>query len=131
MNVKLTEVVSDVTGVTGLAIIQAILGGERDPLELAKLRNDKCKRTQAEIARALYGNWRAEHLFTLRQAVDVHAFYRQQLRSCDDQLQAHLSTFADQSKGQPCPNGRDGVTRLPTNLPSTWKAHCTGWLELI
>ena len=71
MNVKLTEVVSDVTGVTGMAIIQAILHGERDPLELAKLRNDNCKRTEAEIARALYGNWRAEHLFALQQAVDV------------------------------------------------------------
>jgi transposase len=103
MNVKLTEVVSDVTGVTGMAIIQAILHGERDPLKLAKLRNDKCKRTQAEIARALYGNWRAEHLFALRQAVDVHAFYRQQLRVCDDQLQVCLGTFADQSKGQPQP----------------------------
>src|SRR6516165_5124284 len=63
MNVKLAEVVSDITGVTGMAIIQAILAGQRDPLELAKLRNDKCQRTQAEIARALYGNWRAEHLF--------------------------------------------------------------------
>jgi hypothetical protein len=49
MNVKLTEVVSDVTGVTGMAIIQAILRGERNPLELAKLRNEKCKRTEAEI----------------------------------------------------------------------------------
>jgi hypothetical protein len=76
MNVKLTEVVSDVTGVTGMAIIQAILHGKRDPLELAKLRNENCKRTEAEIARALYGNWRAEHLFALRQAVTLHTFYR-------------------------------------------------------
>jgi hypothetical protein len=59
MNVKLTEVVSDVSRVTGMAIIRAILRGERNPLELAKLRNDKCKRTEAEIARALYGNWSA------------------------------------------------------------------------
>jgi hypothetical protein len=79
MNVKLTEVVSHVTGVTGMAIIQAILRGERNPLELAKLRNDKCKRTEAEIARALYGNWRAEHLFALKQAVTLYEFYRQQL----------------------------------------------------
>jgi transposase len=103
MNVKLTEVVSDVTGVTGMAIIKAILGGQRDPLELAKLRNDNCKRTQAEIARALYGNWRAEHLFALKQAVALHTFYRQQLQECDVQLQANLGTFADQSKGQPRP----------------------------
>ena len=59
---KLTVVVSSITGVTGMAIIKAILHGQRDPLQLAKLRNDKCKRTEAEIARALYGNWRAEHL---------------------------------------------------------------------
>ena len=117
MNVKLTEVVSDVTGVTGMAIIKAILHGERDPLELAKLRNEKCKRTEAEIARALYGNWRAEHLFALRQAVDVHAFYRQQLRACDDQLQAHLRTFADQSKGQPCPK-RPRRRNKPANEPA-------------
>jgi transposase len=71
---------------------------------LAKLRNDKCKRTQAEIARALYGNWRVEHLFALKQAVTLYEFYRQQLQECDDQLQAHLGTFADQSQGRPRPS---------------------------
>src|SRR5262249_3467807 len=103
MNVKLAEVVSDVSGVTGMAIIRAILRGERDPLELAKLRNDHCKRTQAEIARALYGNWRAEHLFALKQAVRLYECYRQQLRLCDEQLQAYLATFTDRSKGRPRP----------------------------
>jgi transposase len=103
MNVKLAEVVSDVTGVTGMAIVQAILRGERNPLELAKLRHDRCKRTEAEIARALYGNWREEHLFALRQAVELHAFYRQQLHKCDEQLQACLGSFADQSMGKPQP----------------------------
>src|SRR6516165_6610026 len=85
MNVKLAEVVSDVSGVTGMAIIRAILRGERNPLELAKLRNDHCKRTEAQIARALYGNWRAEHLFALQQAVTLYDCYRQQLQVCDDQ----------------------------------------------
>jgi transposase len=103
MNVKLTEVVSDVSGVTGMAIILAILRGERNPLELAKLRNENCKRTQAEIARALYGNWRAEHLFALQQAVTLYEGYREQLRVCDEQLQAYLGTLADQSKGRPRP----------------------------
>src|SRR5262249_48151925 len=69
MNVKLAEVLSGVSGVTGMAIIRAILRGERDALQLAKLPNDHCKRTEAQIARALYGNWRAEHLFALQQAV--------------------------------------------------------------
>jgi len=103
MNVKLAEVVSDVSGVTGMAIIRAILRGERDPLELAKLRNDHCKRTEAQIARALYGNWRAEHLFALQQAVTLYDCYRQQLQVCDEQLHAYLGTFADQSQGRPRP----------------------------
>src|SRR6516164_888979 len=103
MNVKLAEVVSDITGVTGMAIMAGILGGQRDPLQLAKLRHDYCKRTEAEIARALYGNWRAEHLFALKQALPLYAFYRQQLQECDVQLQAHLGIFPDRSKGKPRP----------------------------
>src|SRR5262245_3898676 len=75
MNVKLAAVASDVTGVTGMAIIRGILAGQRDPLELAKLRHDQCKRTRAEIARALHGNWRPEHLFALKQAVELYEFY--------------------------------------------------------
>jgi transposase len=103
MNVKLAEVVNDITGVTGMAIIRAILGGERDPRRLAKLRNERCKRTQAEIARALQGNWRAEHLFALQQAVALHEFYYGQLRECDRQLQAQLGAFEDRSQGKPRP----------------------------
>jgi transposase len=100
MNVKLAEVVRDITGLTGMAIIKAIVRGERDPRKLAQLRNDRCKRTEAQIARALYGNWRQEHLFALRQALALYAFYQQQLRDCDAQLAAHLQTFADRSDGQ-------------------------------
>jgi transposase len=103
MNVKLAEVVRDVTGVTGMAIIKAILRGERQPGELAKLRQDTCRRTEAEIARALYGNWRDEHLFALKQAVALYEFYREQLRACDVQLEAHVQTFADRSGGQSLP----------------------------
>jgi transposase len=103
MNVKLTEVVSDVTGVTGMTIIKAIVRGQRDPLELAKYRNDKCKRTEAEIARALYGNWRDEHLFALEQAVELYEFYQRQVRACDLKLSAYLGRFADQRGGQKLP----------------------------
>jgi transposase len=99
MNVKLAEVVSDVTGVTGLAIIRAILAGQRDPMELAKLRHERCRRTEAEVARALYGNWREEHLFALRQALELYETYQAQLRACDDRIERHLGTFADQSGG--------------------------------
>jgi hypothetical protein len=71
MNIKLQHVVSDVTRVTGMAIIQAILTGERDPSVLARLRDRHCPHSEVEIARALQGNWRPEHLFALQQAVEL------------------------------------------------------------
>ena len=100
MNGKRAEVVSAVTGVTGLAIIRAILRGGRDPLELAELRHDKCHHTESEIARALYGNWRDEHLFALRQALELYEAYQAKLRDCDDCIERHLRTFADRSGGR-------------------------------
>ena len=103
MNVKLAEVVKDVIGVTGYAIIRAILSGQRDPHELAQFRHGLCKRTQAEIARALHGNWREELLFALRQAVESHTFYREQLRRCDEQLQTYLASLQDRTEGRPQP----------------------------
>ena len=99
MNVRLAEVVGDVTGVTGLAIIRAILAGQRDPLELAKLGHAKCHRTEAEIARALYGDWREEHLFAPRQALGLYETYQTKLHACDDGIERHLRSFADQSGG--------------------------------
>jgi transposase len=103
MNVKLAVALTDITGVTGMAIIKAILGGERDPLQLAKLRDKACKKSEAEIARALYGNWRAEHLFALGQAVALYEFYQARLRDCDQALAAHLRTFTDKSGGEQLP----------------------------
>ncbi len=74
MNIKLQHVVSDVTGVTGMAILKALLNGERDPQKLAQFRDRHCQHSEAEIARALQGDWRAEHLFALQQAVELYEF---------------------------------------------------------
>jgi hypothetical protein len=103
MNVQLPEVVSDVTGVTGMAIIKAILVGERDPVTLAKLRDRRCTHGEEQIAKALQGTWRAEHLFALRQAVELYECYHRQLATCDVQIAAQLAPFPDQSGGQPLP----------------------------
>jgi transposase len=103
MNVKLQHVVSDVTGATGMDIIRAIVAGQRDPAELAKLRRDGCKRSQEEIARALYGNWRAEHLFALQQAVELYDFYHKEVAACDRRIQAQLKQFEDRSAGAKLP----------------------------
>jgi transposase len=86
MNIQLTQVVSDITGQTGLRIIRAILAGEREPLKLAQLRNAKCARSVQEIARALEGSYKAEHLFALRQAVEAYDFYGQQIMACDQEM---------------------------------------------
>jgi transposase len=97
MNVKLPEVVSDITGLTGMSIIDAILEGERDPIKLAKLRDGRCHHTENEIALALEGTWRPEHLFELRQAYQLHQFHQQQITECDQQVQAELAKFANRA----------------------------------
>jgi transposase len=103
MNLKLTQVVSDMTGVTGMAIIKAIIAGEHNPQRLAQLRNPHCHHDTDDMAKALQGNGRAEHLFALRQAVELYDVYHQQIAHCDQQIKRHLETFADQSAGQPLP----------------------------
>jgi len=103
MNVKLTEVVSDIVGQTGMKIIKDIVAGQRDPQKLAKHRNEKCKATEAEIASALYGNWRAEHLFALEQGLELYEFHHRQVGACDERIEACLRGFADKSGGAPLP----------------------------
>lgn len=87
MNLQLSQVLSDVTGVTGQAIIRAIVAGERDPHQLARLRNYRCKKDEEEIAQALTGTWREEHLFVLRQSLEFFDFYTQQIEACDVELE--------------------------------------------
>ncbi len=104
MNLNLQHVVSDITSVTGMAILKAILTGERDPVSLARLRNRHCQQSEADIARALLGNWRAEPLFAWHQAVELYEFYHRQIAECDRQIEGQLQTFADQSGGKPVPS---------------------------
>jgi transposase len=103
MNVKLTEVVSDVVGQTGMKILRDIVRGERDPHKLARHRHDNCKRTEAEIARALQGTWRPEHLFALKQALALYDFYQKQLRECEAQIEQCLRGMHDKSQGAALP----------------------------
>jgi transposase len=103
MNIKLQHVISDITGATGLAILRAILGGERAPEKLAQLRDYRCKHDEATIARALQGNWRDEHLFALAQAVALYEVYHQKITECDRQIETYLQPFADRREGQPLP----------------------------
>lgn len=100
MNVKLTEVVSDITGVTGLSIIRAIIQGERNPQKLAKFRDPKCKKSAEEIALALEGTYQSEHLFALRQALAAFDFYGQQLFECDQMIETQYAKMPDSPPGE-------------------------------
>jgi transposase len=93
MNVQLANVISDISGVTGQAIIHAILGGERDPYRLADLRDRHVRASREEIARSLEGTWREDLLFELRQAVNSHEFAHRQMRECDKELQRYTATL--------------------------------------
>ena len=95
MNVQLANVISDVSGWTGQAIIRAILDGERDPTRLAALADPRVQATQEEIAHSLHGTWRRELLFLLKQHVDMYEMYQRQIRECDQELERHLKTFGD------------------------------------
>jgi transposase len=92
MNLVLHQVVADITGVTGMTIIRAILAGERDPQVLAQHRDYRCKRSVTEIAQSLEGNYRAEHLFALQQAVTLYESYQAQIVACDQQIEQYLAS---------------------------------------
>ncbi|MCY4641247.1 MAG: IS110 family transposase [Gammaproteobacteria bacterium] len=93
MNLLLDNVVTDVTGKTGMTIIRAILSGQRNPVELAKHRDKHCKKSEAEIAKSLKGHYRDEHVFALRQAVELYDVYDEKIRICDKALEQKLNTF--------------------------------------
>lgn len=96
MNLQLHHVVSDITGVTGMKIIRAILDGERNPATLAEFRDVRCKSSVATICAALTGNYRAEHVFALRQAVELYDHYQIKIHDCDHEVEECLRTLNDQ-----------------------------------
>ena len=97
MNVQLANVVSDITGLTGQAIVRTILQGERDIYVLADLRDARVKASREEIARSLEGNWREDVLFELKQAVDAYDFVQKQMSECDKQLEKYMAALPSRS----------------------------------
>jgi transposase len=95
MNVKLTEVLSDITGLSGINIIEAIISGERDPYKLASLANDRCKKSKEEIANALEGTWYEELIFILKQQYDQYKFCRQQTLDLDTMIEKCMQKLAN------------------------------------
>ena len=94
MNLQLHHVVSDVTGVTGLKIVRAIVAGERDVAALAGMRDVRCKATAEVLEGSLQGNYQPEHVFALRQAVELYDFYQREVEQCDRQIEVVLADLA-------------------------------------
>ena len=94
MNIQLANVISDLSGKTGQAIVRAILNGERDPQKLAELSDRRIHATKEEIAKSLEGNWRSELLFMVRQQLEMYEAYQRRIAECDKQLREHLARFA-------------------------------------
>lgn len=93
MNIQLQHVISDLTGVTGLAILDAILAGERDAQKLAALKDHRIKASRDTLAKSLRGDWRAEHLFTLRQSYELWQKHQGLITACDEEIAALLQAF--------------------------------------
>lgn len=93
MNVHLHHAISDLSGHTGLAITDAILDGEHDPARLAALAHPRIRASRDTLVKALEGDWRSEHLFTLRHARQTYAHYQQLISECDREIEARIRTF--------------------------------------
>lgn len=93
MNLKLHQVISDLSGQTGMRIVRAILQGERDRLKLAALKDRRIKSSFGTIAKSLEGDYRAEHLFALRQAVELYDYYQQKIAECDQEILKEMQSL--------------------------------------
>jgi transposase len=96
MNLHLTNVISDITGVTGMKIVRAIVAGERDPKVLAEYRDPNCKNSEEVIAKSLEGNYTAEHVFVLQQGLELYDTYTTKLRACDAEIEQLYLQFEPQ-----------------------------------
>lgn len=113
MNVHLTQVLTDITGVTGMQIIRAIVAGERNPVRLAQFRDRRCARSSDDIAKALTGHYRAEHVFTLKQSLALYDYYTLQIAECDAEMAQQYAKMQDAA-------GSDG-NQLPPLPPNPKK----------
>src|SRR5436309_69395 len=103
MNLLLHNVVSDITGVTGMKIIKAIITGERDPKILARHRDQRCHSSAATIAKSLLGNYREEHLFALTQAVSLYEIYQAKIAECEAAIARYLGSQPNRTDEEPPP----------------------------
>ena len=98
MNIQLHHVLSDITGTSGLAILDAIIAGERDPKVLAKLSHSRVRQSRETIEKSLMGNWQVEHLFTLAQSVELYRVFQRKIEACDQQMYQMMGEVKGQTE---------------------------------
>ena len=118
MNLHLHKVISDVTGLTGMVIIRSIVAGERDPQVLSKLKDPRIKSSTAEIAKALTGDYRNEHIFVLKQELSLYEVYQQEITSIDTEIEKCLASFEIKVKDEPPPSKRKRRKKPIGNNPN-------------
>jgi transposase len=120
MNLQLANVISDISGLTGLTIIQAILDGERDRYKLAALADVRIQASREDIARSLEGNWRKELLFILQQELNLYQVYQEQIAECDTALAAHLQTLENKVEPGSEPPVAKAGKKAGSNAPTSF-----------
>jgi hypothetical protein len=93
MNLQLHHVISDITGTTGLAILDAILEGNRDVHALAELRDPRIRASHETIAKSLVGDYRREHMFTLKQSIALYREYQRKIAACEEEMQVLMKSL--------------------------------------
>jgi len=139
MNVQIQHVISDITGLTGLAIVDRIIEGERDPAVLAKLRDPHIKASEETIRKSLEGNWRPEHVFTLKQSRNSFRHYQEQIAVCEEEIKKLLVAFPPRwtrnngpcrptERGNSAAAKRRMSTRRPASIYAPSRTNSSEWI---
>ncbi len=118
MNLQIHHVIADITGTTGSAIIDEILSGERDPEKLAKLRDPRIRASHETIAKSLVGDYRPEHLFTLRQSIDLYREYQKKIVACEAEMQRLMKSFESKADPSSLPVAKDSIKKCKVMAPA-------------
>ena len=114
MNLQLHNVISDITGETGLKILDSILDGNHNPKKLAELKSKRIRASKSTIVKSLSGDYRTEHLFTLRQSLESYRFYQDQIHTCDLEIESLLKDFESNLKSENDAGEKPQGTKKPS-----------------
>lgn len=130
-NVQFQHVVSDITGTTGMAILDAIVSGERNPTELAKLRGPRVRASEETIRKSLEGNWQEEHILVLKRRLTLYRIYKEQISNCDEEIEKRIAAMEPKAdpEQKPMPEDRKEATAAQEEKREAGLRHADGSLQ--